>query len=247
MMTHIIFGGSNGIGQRCGLALKEKLPSKILNIDIKPSQNELYDQEILGDLTSKSFMDEIINNLSTENINSLIWSIRSRAESKNNLEIVKKTLEIELFPLIEIIDRLENVISKSNSKIVVISSIAAQFVSSQHYAYNITKGAVESYVRNIAVNLGRKSNARINILRAGIVSMPERTGSSILNQKILENASVPRLSIVTAEEIGKLVAFLSSNDSSSLNGSTIVADGGESILDQYYVAQLAKNSISENS
>ena len=77
--------------------------------------------------------------------------------------------------------------------------------------------------------------------------MPERKGNSILNQKIYEKASVPRLSIVTAEEIGKLVAFLSSNDSSSLNGSTIVADGGESILDQYYVAQLAKNSISEDS
>ena len=247
MMTHIIFGGSNGIGQRCGLALNEKLPSKIFNIDINPSRNELYDQEIIGDLTSKTFIDEVIKNISTEEINSLIWSIRSRVENKDNLEIVKKTLEIELFPLIEIIDRLENVISKSNSKIVIISSIAAQFVSSQHYAYNITKGAIESYVRNIAVILGRRSNARINILRAGIVYMPERKGKTILNQKILEKASVPRLSIVTAEEIGKLAAFLSSNDSSSLNGSTIVADGGESILDQYYVAQLAKNSIPKDS
>lgn len=238
-MTHVIFGGSNGIGDRCGLALKKKLPNKIINIDLKPSKNDLYDEEFIGDLTSRKFVEIIIDALMSKNISSIIWSVRSRVKGENNLDTVKKTLEIELFPLVDIIERLEDLIIKSDSKIVVISSIAAQFISSQNCAYNISKGAIESFVRNIAVKLGHKSYARINILRAGIVYMKERSNNLTKDKEILEKASVPRLSLVSAEEIGSLAAFLSSDESSSLNGSTVVADGGESILDQYFVAQLA--------
>ncbi len=240
-MTHIIFGGSNGIGDRCGLALKKKFPNKIINVDLKPSKNDLFDEEFIGDLTSREFIENVIDALMSKNISSIIWSVRSRVTGENNLDTVKKTLEIELYPLVEIIEKLENLIIKSNSKIVVISSIAAQFVSSQNCAYNISKGAIESYVRNIAVKLGQKSYARINILRAGIVYMKERSNNLTKNKQKLEKASVPRLSLVSAEEIGSLATFLSSDESSSLNGSTVVADGGESILDQYFVAQLATN------
>ncbi len=66
----------------------------------------------------------------------------------------------------------------------------------------------------------------------------------IKDYKILEKASVPRFSIFTAEEIGNLVVFLSSNYSSALNRNPIVSEGGKSILDQHYVSQLAKNLIS---
>ena len=230
-MTHIVFGGSNGIGKRCLELLNEEYKLDTLNIDISPTKNQ-DGGKVIGNLASESFKKQLIFKLKSIKIESITWSIRSRSKQRESSAIFKDCLEIEILPLIEIIENLESSILKFNSKIVIISSIAAQFVSAQNPAYNMTKSVIEAYVKCMAVKFGDQSDARINIIRPGIVSIPEREtlNTSQNNLKKLEKASVPRKSPIIADEIAALNLFLISNKSSALNGVIINADGGESLL-----------------
>ena len=45
-----------------------------------------------------------------------------------------------------------------NNRIKLISSIAAELVSAQHCSYNITKSALETFVKTQAVRIGKLSN-----------------------------------------------------------------------------------------
>ena len=237
-MTHLVFGGTNGIGKRCLKLINKKYNEDSLNIDLT-NNNSTLNKSIVGDLTSNIFRHELYQKLKNIKIESITWSIRSRSKKEQSSQILQDCMAVEIYPLMELIEFLGNEICRQNAKIVIISSIASEFVSAQDAAYNITKSAIETYVKCMAVKFGKISEARINVIRAGIVSMPERSNinQSKNNTKKLEKASIPRLVPINAEEIAKLNLFLISNDSSALNGSIINADGGESLLDQYFVAQ----------
>ncbi len=237
-MTHLVFGGTSGIGNRCLNLINKKYKEDSLNIDLS-NNNSSLNKSIVGDISSNEFRNELYLKLKNIKIESITWSVRSRSNKKNSSKILQDCMAVEIYPLMELIEFFGNEICRQNAKIVVISSIASEFVSAQDSAYNITKSAIETYVKCMAVKFGKLSGARINVIRPGIVSMPERSNINLSknDSKKLEKASIPRLSPITAEEIAKLNLFLISNDSSALNGSIINADGGESLLDQYFVAQ----------
>ena len=240
-MANIVFGGSSGIGKRIVKSFISNTNNEVINVDLNDYDFGEKCKTLIGDLRSAEFKDKILDTLKIIKLDSITWTVGGKIESTDIASAIKDCLSIELYPLIEIFEALLPKIIRDNTKIIVISSIAAELVSSQHCAYNITKSAIESFVKTQAVRIGKISEARINIIRPGVVYMPERSQNldAIEIKETLEKASIPRLDPVKAEEIAELVFFLSSNKSSSLNGSIVVADGGESILDQYYVAQLA--------
>lgn len=246
-MTSIIFGGSSGIGHAILCDLKKNGHSDIVNIDITPSDVSTFN--ILGDLSSDLFVKSLFLKLnSLKKIDSLIWSVRYRySDQMSDIDIVKNSFGVELFPLIQLLSELSSKMTTDGTSVVILSSIASTLISSQHFAYNLVKSAQESLVRALAVKYGDNSSVRINAICPGIVDIPGR--SSSLNSQyseaaLLRRASVPRLSTVHVDEISKLCTFLLSQASSALNGVTLVADGGESILDQYFVAQRTFNSFS---
>ena len=246
-MTSIVFGGSSGIGHAIVRDFKENGHSEIVNIDISPSS--ISSRNILGDLSCDQFVEQLLAELITlDKIDSIIWSVRYRSHCKmNDIDIVKNSFAVELFPLVEILSHLASKMKADDTSVVVLSSIASKLISSQHFAYNLLKSAQESLVRALSVKYGDNSSVRINAISPGIVDIPGR--SSSLNSQyseadLLRKSSVPRLSTVHASEIAKLCSFLVSPASSALNGVTLVADGGESILDQYFVAQRTFNSLS---
>ncbi len=246
-MTSIIFGGSSGIGHAIVRDLKNNGHDDIVNIDISPSI--ISNRNILGDLSCDQFVQTVLLKLnSLDKIDSLIWSVRYRfSDQMNDNDIVKNSFGVELFPLVKILTQLSSKMIIDGTSVVILSSIASKLVSSQHFAYNLVKSAQESLVRALAVKYGDNSLVRINAICPGIVDIPGR--SSSLNSQfseavLLRKSSVPRPSTVHVEEIAKLCTFLLSQASSALNGATLVADGGESILDQYFVAQRTFNSLS---
>ena len=237
-MSKIVFGGSSGIGRR--IVEKLKIKSNIINIDMKEYKVKGV-KNISGDLSDDQFTQDVIKEiLKEDDIESIVWSIRYRSKKKADMiDITKECMELELYSFIKIIDGLENLILRDGTSIVVISSIASELISSQGIYYNIVKAAQEAMVRKFGVIYGEKSKARFNCICPGIVSMEERSECDEIKRKKknkLEKSSVPRQKLVNAEEIAELVDFLTKDESSSVNGARIVCDGGESIMDQYYVA-----------
>ena len=99
--------------------------------------------------------------------------------------------------------------------------------------YNImgvAKAALETSVRYLADNLGKK-NIRVNAVSAGPIKTLSAKGikdfGSILDV-VEEKAPLKRN--VTTEQVGNIVSFLFSNMSESITGQVIYADNGYNIM-----------------
>lgn len=107
------------------------------------------------------------------------------------------------------------------SSIVIITSTEAYRGSYGASAYAATKAAIHNLVRTLANNLGQRG-IRINALPAGWIG-GEMDTDEIFNKS---RSLTPLGRLGTDEEIANVAYFLFSKESSFVNGTTIVADGG---------------------
>lgn len=116
-------------------------------------------------------------------------------------------------------------VMKDGSKIVNISSIASivAFEGLTHYC--ATKGAMNSFVRALAVELApRKIN--VNNVAPGAIDTPGATGAADAQTKQAFIDAIPWKRYGLPEDIANAVAFLASPESDYITGQTIVVDGG---------------------
>lgn len=99
-------------------------------------------------------------------------------------------------------------------------------------AYNTAKGGIINFTKSIAIEYGREG-IRANSIAPGTIETPlvdhlvgEKEQAA--GKEFRENQKwvTPLGRLGTPEEIGKLVAFLSSDDASFITGENITADGG---------------------
>ncbi len=107
------------------------------------------------------------------------------------------------------------------SSIVIITSTEGFRGSYGASAYAATKAAIHNLVKTLANNLGKRG-IRVNALPAGWIG-GEMDTDEIFNKS---RSMTPLGRLGTDEEIANVAYFLFSNESSFVNGTTIVADGG---------------------
>lgn len=103
-----------------------------------------------------------------------------------------------------------------------ISGLGADYAMG---SYNAAKAAVINLTRIVANDYG-DANIRCNAVCPGPIATP--LAKDAFSGKILEEYQqrIPLGRVGQPEEIASVVAFLASDDSSYVNGTTIVADGG---------------------
>lgn len=131
-----------------------------------------------------------------------------------------KSLAINLTAPNYLVHELKNKMLPGSS-IVIITSTEAYRGSYGASAYAATKAAIHNLVRTLANNLGQY-NIRINALPAGWIG-GEMDTDEIFNKS---RSLTPLGRLGTDEEIANVAYFLFSKESSFVNGTTIVADGG---------------------
>jgi NAD(P)-dependent dehydrogenase (short-subunit alcohol dehydrogenase family) len=113
------------------------------------------------------------------------------------------------------------------SVINVASFVALMGAATSQIAYSASKGAVLSMSRELAVEFARRG-VRVNALCPGPVETP-------LLMRLFENdpaayerrrVHLPMGRLAQAQEIAYAALFLASDESSYVNGSTFVVDGG---------------------
>jgi len=107
------------------------------------------------------------------------------------------------------------------SSIVVITSSEAYRGSYGASAYAATKAAIHNLVRTLANNLGSRG-IRVNALPAGWIG-GEMDTDEVFNKS---RSLTPLGRLGTDEEIANVAYFLFSKESSFVNGTTVIADGG---------------------
>lgn len=110
------------------------------------------------------------------------------------------------------------------SSIVTISSISAETVMPGQYAYACSKGAVETWTRMLAQELGPKG-IRVNAVAPGFVDtdMGNEAAGDLLG-RILDSTIMRRMA--RPEEIANVIAMLASDYCSYVTGQIVKADGG---------------------
>jgi NAD(P)-dependent dehydrogenase (short-subunit alcohol dehydrogenase family) len=120
----------------------------------------------------------------------------------------------------------KKMIQQGGGKIINISSAAGLLGEQGFLPYCVSKAGVMVLTRILAYEWSRY-NILVNAIAPGFVAGGMNT--PILNKEILLSGltqKVPLKRLGNPEEIVKIALFLASEDSSYINGSTIVADGG---------------------
>lgn len=119
---------------------------------------------------------------------------------------------------------------QTGGRIISLSSLGSGRVIPQYGIIGVSKAALESLTRYLAVELAPKG-ITVNAISAGAVQteiwnlLP---GSEEILSKVTERTPAGRL--VTPEEVAEMVFFLSSPEAQMIQGQVIVMDGGYSLL-----------------
>jgi enoyl-[acyl-carrier protein] reductase III len=113
--------------------------------------------------------------------------------------------------------------------IVNLTSLGAQRYTPNYAAVGVTKGALDTLTRYLAVELAPQ-RIRVNGVcpswveeSAGVAAMPDEFGKHLLR-------NIPAGRHVVPEDVANLVAFLCSPESEMIIGQTIVLDGGVTLI-----------------
>ena len=120
----------------------------------------------------------------------------------------------------------KKMIQQGGGKIINISSAAGILGEQGLLPYCVSKAGVMVLTRILAYEWSRY-NILVNAIAPGVIAGGMNT--PILNKEILVSGliqQVPLKRLGNPEEIVKIALFLASEDSSYINGTTIVADGG---------------------
>ncbi len=127
------------------------------------------------------------------------------------------------------------ILASGGGTIINISSVAALMAIPDFSIYNVTKAAINGLTRSLAVDFAPK--IRTNAILPGFVRIENSQNNR--SKKELEDwygriaSKYPLKRVCEVEEIASVAAFLAGNDSSYINGQTIVVDGGKSIMDPH--------------
>ncbi len=128
---------------------------------------------------------------------------------------------------------LPHMVRQNYGKIINISSVTGQFVSDEGYtAYGTTKSALIGLTKCLAVEFAPQ-HINVNAICPGYIHTPmvddtARQTDPVNPQRVIDSLAqnIPLKRMGTPDEIGDLVAFLASGESSYITGSVIVIDGG---------------------
>jgi 3-oxoacyl-[acyl-carrier protein] reductase len=113
-------------------------------------------------------------------------------------------------------------------RIINISSVAASHVNAGQCNYSASKGAVNSFTRALAVELGSR-NVTVNAVAPGFI---ETDMSEAVRNKagdFIQKKLIPARRLGKPEDIAAVVVFLASPGAAYITGQVITVDGGLSL------------------
>lgn len=241
----LIVGGSSGLGfELVKRNIKEQNNIYVLTKDIKRLKKNLSLKNIKNINFSKIDLQKI------NKIEPLIKKVLKNFNNKIDLVIhvaggglgvssiqpkhtdLIKVLNLNILSLIEINNFLiPSMIKNKNGNIIHLSSIAA-YEAVGSLAYNISKSALNSYIKTMGRYLAKHNVVLSGIALGGFISkdnaMDRLKNKNKKDYLKFIDQRLPRKKMGTVDEIFPLIDFLSSNKSGMMCGSVVLADAAES-------------------
>jgi glucose 1-dehydrogenase len=114
---------------------------------------------------------------------------------------------------------------RRGGKIVIIGSIHAEVAPPNSSAYNMAKAAINQLGRTMALELAAH-HINVNVVNPGWIDTPGQHSKFSDEQLQRGSQRIPCGRLGTPDDIGKVVAFLSSDEADYVTGATLRVDGG---------------------
>jgi 3-oxoacyl-[acyl-carrier protein] reductase len=239
----LVTGGARGIGGACSLALARLGATVIINYCRSKDAAERLQEEIAGaGGQARTFQADVSKPDEVEAMFAFLRREYARLDILvNNAGIIRDTLlllmKLDDWQSVQDVNvtgtflctrcAVEMMLRQHGGKIITIASASAVSGGRGQTNYAASKGALVSFTRASAVELGRKG-IQINAVLPGIIetdmskAIRERAGEALLERIPVRRFGQP-------SEVASLVAFLASEESNYIIGQAISIDGGLSI------------------
>lgn len=240
--TALVTGSSKGIGKAIAESLHKEGCNVILNGKtksiLKTTSAELKQKidYFVGDMTEPKSCKKLVNYIINKygNLDILICNVgngTSVLPGKETKDEWEKMFKINFFSTTNIIQESIATLSKTKGVIICISSIAGIETTGAPITYAVAKSSINTYVKQVSrpfAKLGIRINvvAPGNILFKGSVWEKKIKNNPKKIKKMIKN-EVPLGRFGEPKEVGQLVTFLASPNSSFITGSIFVIDGGQ--------------------
>ena len=237
----MVTGASSGIGKGIGILLSKLGANVIMVARNEERLKETYCELDPGD-HSYYLLD--LNNL--DEIGGMICKVCSNGRKLNGLvhsagisrtsplqylkmEDLNNIMSVNFYSFLELVKHFsKKKHHDGGGSIVAISSISSRVGARGLTAYCASKGALESAIRTMALELAYKG-IRINAISPGVIATPIYDGlKEIVNNKDFEDELKKRqfMGLGNPEDVAHAAAFLLSDASRFITGTSLVLDGG---------------------
>ncbi len=238
----VVTGAGKGIGRACAIALAEAGANVIIISRTKKDLEKVYKiirkfkskcNSYVCDVTKYYQIKEIINkqkriDILVNNAGTNIPEHFTKVK-KNNAEYLVKLNTLATFNLAQLC--ANKMLETKNRKkiggsIINMSSQMGHVGGPIRSVYNMTKFGLEGLTKGMAIDLA-KNNIRVNTVCPTFVNTP-MTKNFFKNKKFETEVlkKIPLGRIADVSDVATAVAFLASNASSMITGTSILVDGG---------------------
>jgi NAD(P)-dependent dehydrogenase (short-subunit alcohol dehydrogenase family) len=233
----LITGASSGIGASIAIECSKMGASVIITGRNKERLNDTFfqlakdgdniHQSIEADLSNENGIENFVNSLpKLDGLVNCAGFLKKLPFKFINEKALNETLSVNLFApaLLSQLIVKKNLLNSAAS-VVFISSIASSVASFGNISYMVSKGALNSLSRGMALELARKK-IRVNTIQPALIKTT--LTKKALSEEDLENyiLKFPLGRFGKPEEVAYAAIFLLSDASLWITGTSIVIDGG---------------------
>jgi NAD(P)-dependent dehydrogenase (short-subunit alcohol dehydrogenase family) len=194
-------------------------------------------KEVISELKNlsngKPIVKVVMHSLAFGTLKSFVGRDNEQPITKAQMEM---TLDVMAHSLVYWVqDLAANNLLASKARIFAMTSSGSHAAIPYYGAVSAAKAALESHVRQLAVELGYL-NASVNSIMAGVTDTPalRKIPGNIEMIEVAKRKN-PRNRLTTPEDVAKVISVLCQDGAEWISGGMINADGGEDIVN--YVGQ----------
>jgi glucose 1-dehydrogenase len=236
----LVSGASLGIGRGCALALAEDGADVVVNYFSHADEAEAAAKEIeaLGrqamayqaDVSDRAQVERMIEATLARYgrldilVSNAYLSIR-QPFLEMTPEGLMRTLEVSLlgaFHCCQLAARA--MVAQGRGHVIVIGSVHAEHPFGGATAYNMAKWALDGMALTAAAELAPQ-HIHVNVIHPGWIDTPGERRYYSEEQLIEEGKRIPWGRLGTPREIGRVAAFLASDDAEYITGAIVRVDG----------------------
>ena len=186
----------------------------------------------IGDCSIGGLAERMVADFGERPVDIVVHSLANGPEVKKPLLEVSRNgylgaVSASAYSLVSMVQRLGPIMRENGSFVSLTYMASERVIPGYGGGMSSAKAALESDTRTLAFEAGRKFGVRVNTISAGPLASRAASAIGIIEKMVdYVSANAPMTDKLSAEEVGRVAAFLSSPLASGMTGNTVYVDKG---------------------